>query len=619
MAHQVIKSSSAEATANQQAISSSRRSALDCVLGRAQRGYGPYNEVTARMLARLNPRSIINRTCARNLTTLCEQSQAKGSSLSLREKHPPQKPSVSTFSALLQKCGTAKSLADTKRIHSEIRKNGLEQNNFLSNRLIWTYDKCGSLKDAQKTFQALLKKDIVSWNMMIAAYTQHGCGEQAYQLFMSLQKEGIKPDKVTFLNVLAACNGSFFLVKGQLICMCMYNDLEKLDIALATAVINMFGKCGSVQDASNMFVKMGKRNVITWTAMMSAYAQQGLSKEVIKLVTKMQQAGVLMNKITFVTMLNSCTNLQALTDGKLFHAFIVERKPDMGKILGTALVSMYGRCGSLEDARHIFDQLPLKEDAVLWTAMITTCMDYECSKEALDLFQQMLTHNVKASRITFTTTLEATANEALFLDGKLLHWHAVEEAVEGLVVGNALVTMYSRCGSTQDARAIFDSMHEHDLISWNALIASYTQQGQGKEVIRLFQQMKQEQVKPNRITFISLLSACSRAGLVDEACYYYTMMRGEYKVKPDVEHYRCMADLLGRVGRVQEAEELVEDMPYVPGAMAWSSLLGACKVHSHMEYGKDAAGHVLEVHPQDTAAVTWLSGSKSQLTNDVHR
>lgn len=572
------------------------------------------------MLARLNPRSIVSPPCVvhRNVTTqLCEESQSEGSSLSFLEQPPPQKPSVGTFSARLQKCGTAKLLAEAKQIHTEIRRNGLDQNSFLVNRLIWTYDKCGSIKDAQKTFQDLLRKDIVSWNMMIAAYAQHNRGEQAYQLFVSLQKEGIKPDKVTFLNVLMACSNPSFIWRGRLICVCIYNDFEKLDIALATTLVNMFGKCGSVEDAWSVFAKMVKRNVITWTAMMSAYAQQGLSKEVIKLTAKMQRANVLMNKITFITMLNSCLNRQALTDGKLFHAFIVERKPDMGKILGTALVSMYSRCGSLEDARHMFNQLPLKEDVVLWTAMITACTDYECSKEALDLFQQMLMYEVKANKITFASTLEATSNEALFLDGKLLHWYAVEENVDqDLVVSNALVTMYSRCGSTRDARAVFDHMKEHDFISWNAIIASYSQLGQGKEVVRLFQQMKQEQVKPDRITFISVLTGCSRAGMVDEACYYFTTMQGEYKVKPDVEHYRCMADLLGRVGRVQEAEELLKDMPYVPGAMAWSSLLGACKVHSKLEHGNDAAVHVIEIHPQDTAAVAWLTGSKSEQTSD---
>eukprot|EP00250_Pteridium_aquilinum_P020334 c24787_g1_i1 orf=1195-2955(-) len=566
---------------------------------------------TARMLATLKPRSIKRSIVLRTLATACEPRLSKGSSHNLLEQPPLQQPGVATFSALLQKCGSARCLAEAKQIHAHIRRRGLEQNNFLGNRLIWTYDKCGSLKDAQKTFEALFKKDIVSWNMMIAAYTQHGRREQAHCLFESMHKEGLKPDKVTFLNILAACNNPTSLSKGRVICACIFHDFEKLDITLSTALVNMFGKCGSVEDACCVFEKMAKRNVITWTAMMSAYAQQGLSKEVIKLLAKMQQAGVLMNKITFITMLNSCTSPLSSTDGRLFHAFITERKPDMGKILGTALVSMYSRCGSLDDARHMFDKLPLKEDVVLWTAMITAYTDYDCSEKALDLFQQMLLLDVKANRITFASTLEAAAHTASILDGKLLHWHIIEESVESdLVVCNALVTMYSRCGSCQDAWEVFDNMREHDLISWNAIISSYAQQGRAKDVIRLFQQMKQEQVKPDRITFICVLSACSRAGLVDEACYYFTLMRGEYKVKPFVEHYRCMADLLGRVGRVQEAEELVRDMPYVPGAMAWSSLLGACKVHSNVEHGMDVAGHVLEFHPEDAAAVVMLSGSK---------
>ncbi|KAH7280612.1 hypothetical protein KP509_36G005700 [Ceratopteris richardii] len=449
--------------------------------------------------------------------------------------------------------------------------------------------------------------------MMIAAYAQHGHEEHAYHLFCSLVNQGLKPDKVTFLNMLAACNGPLFLRNGRKICMFLFSFFKQLDITLLTALINMFGKCGSVEDAWNVFKKMVQRNVVTWTAMMSAFAHQGLSKDVMQLSVKMQKAGVRMNKITFITMLNSCTNLQALPAGKIFHTFIVERQPDMGKILGTALVSMYSRCGSLEDAYHMFDRLPLKGDIVLWTAMITACVDYDLSNEALHLFQKMLTYHVKANRITFASMLEAIANEALYLEGKLLHFHAVEEDVNhDIVVSNALVTMYSKCGSTRDAHAVFKRMPEHDLISWNALIASYAQQGQGKEVIRFFQSMKEEQINPDKITFICVLSACSRAGMVDEACYYFTMMKGEYKVKPNVEHYRCIADLLGRVGRVKEADELLREMPYVPGEMAWSSLLGACKIHSNMEHGDDAADYVFEINPQDAAASLWLAGSKAQ-------
>lgn len=546
----------------------------------------------------------------RCLSTLCEQLQSKEPSQIFAEQPPPQPLGVTTFSALLQKCGNSRSLAEAKQIHAHIRRSGLEQNNFLANRLIWTYDKCGSLKDSQKMFEVLFKKDIISWNMMIAAYTQHGRGENAHHFFESMHKAGIKPDRVTFLNILSACNNTSYLNRGRLIYTCLLYEFEKLDIALSTALINMFGKCGSVEDACAVFDKMRRRNVITWTTIISAYAYQGLSKEVFRLLSKMQEARVLMNMITFTAMLNSCTNSQALPDGKVFHAFIVERKPDMGKILGTALVSLYSRCGSWEDAQHMFNKLPLKDDVTLWTAMITACTDHERWQEGLDLFRQMSLAGIKANRITFASILEATAYGTSSLDGMLLHWHAVEENVDvELIVGNALVTMYSRCGSSRDAHVVFDSMLEHDVISWNALISSYTQLGHGKEVIKLFQQMKKEHVKPDKITFISVLTACSRAGLVDEACYYFTLMQGEYKIKPNLEHYRCMADLLGRVGRVKEAKELVRDMPYVPGAVAWSSLLGACKVHSDAEYGKDAAGHVFELHPEDVAAVVVLSSS----------
>lgn len=440
------------------------------------------------------------------------------------------------------------------------------------------------------------------------SHAGHGLSAKALQLFRKMQEDKVKADKVTFLNILNSCSNPFALYEGRFIHACAVRSQMEADIAVATALVNMYGKCGSVDDACGMFAKISTPNVISWTAMIAAYAQQGYSKEALQLFAQMRELHVQPNKITFVTILNACASSEALAEGKLIHSWIADRRFESDEVVGTALVSMYGRCGSLEDAHHIFDKLPRKDDVVLWSAMITAYTQFGHAWEALQFFQQMRQQRIIPNKVTFVSLVDACTSLASLPEGKLLHGHIAYHSFESdLVVANALVNMYSRCGSVEDARLVFSKMPEHDVVSWNALIAANAQHGHGKEALQLFKQMQQEGTKPDKITFVTILSACSHAGMVDEGCCYFDLMCREHDIKPIVEHYRCIVDLFGRVGRLEEVENFIRDIPYKPGSLAWLSLLGACRVHGNMVQGKHAADHVLELEPQNASAYVMLS------------
>eukprot|EP00249_Psilotum_nudum_P023602 c28935_g13_i2 orf=32-1021(-) len=167
--------------------------------------------------------------------------------------------------------------------------------------------------------------------------------------------------------------------------------------------------------------------------------------------------------------------------------------------------------------------------------------------------------------------------------------------------------MYGKCGSLDDARSAFDKIPERSIASWNAMIATYAQHGYGNDALRLFRLMQLEGVMPNKITFVSILSACSHSGLVDEGYRYFASMITDFGVVPTTDHCVCMIDLLGRAGRLDEAEEFVNRMSFQPRAVGWMTLLGACKIHGDVELGKRAAEQVLDVEPQNAAVYVALS------------
>jgi pentatricopeptide repeat protein len=176
-----------------------------------------------------------------------------------------------------------------------------------------------------------------------------------------------------------------------------------------------------------------------------------------------------------------------------------------------------------------------------------------------------------------------------------------------MTVENALVTMYSKCGTIDDALKLFDAMICRDIISWNAMITGYAQHGRCLESLNLFEQMQSRCIKPNEISFVGVLSACSHAGLVDEGWHYYSSMRLDHGIVPGVEHYACMVDLLGRAGQLDKAENLMNDMPFGPNAFVCRTLLGACRVHGNLEVGKRVAECLIELDPQDAATYVTLS------------
>ncbi|KAJ7521878.1 hypothetical protein O6H91_19G072600 [Diphasiastrum complanatum] len=517
------------------------------------------------------------------------------------------RPDKVTLVTVLGVCSSPSDLAKGRAIHARLIEGGFESDVVVGTALVNMYAKCQNLEEARKIFERMTERNVVSWTAMITAYSRHGYGDTAFQLFYEMQKEGINPNKVTFLNVLDACQCPTALAQGKLIHFQVVNSGFESDIFVTTALVRMYSRCGSLENSRNVFDKAAERDAGLYNAMIAAYTQHGQRKEAMQLFNQMQREGIRSTGITYVSILDGCAHQAALTDGKLIHAHIVESGLDSDVIVGTALVNMYGKCGSWKEAHRIFFNI-LKPDVIAWNAMLAAFVQNGRGKDALQLFQEMQRKGFQPSQVSFVTILDACASLAALTEGKRLHKQIMDVKLDlNRFLGTALMNMYAKCGSLVDARKVFDTITERDEITWNAMISAYAQNGEAMEAFSIFNQMQQKGLKPNEVTFVGLLSACSHAGLVSEGYKYFHSISSYYGLSVTTEHYGCMLDLLGRAGKLQEAENLIINMGGTPNSVMWMTLLGACRVHGDVERGRRAAICVLELEPRNAAAYVVMS------------
>eukprot|EP01018_Ginkgo_biloba_P034730 Gb_12555 [translate_table: standard] len=640
-------------------------------------------------------------------------------------------PNQFTFASILPACANTVALEQGMEVHEDINRSGFQSDLFVGNALVDMYAKCGSIENARYMFDIMPQRDVVSWSSMIAGYAQnghldealklfqemsqpnvipwtamisgyaqYGHSEEAVEFFRRMQLAGVMPNSKTFASVLPACANLAALEQGKEIHEEMIRSGFESDVFVGNALIDMYAKCGSLENARclfdnmheqnivswtamiagyaqngqlhealKLFQKMPERNVVSWTAMtagyaqngyvddalklfqempeknlaswnamIAGYAQNGFGREALKFFQQMQLVGVKPNSKTFASVLPACANLEALEHGKEIHEEVIRRGFQSDVFVGNALVDMYAKCGSIENAYDLFHkmhqrdvvswtamitgyahnghvdeglklfQIMPKQNVASWTAMIAGYAQNGHSEEAMKLFQQMQVTGVKPNSNTFASVLPACANLAALEHGKEIHEEVIRSGFQSDVfVGSALVDMYAKCGSIENARNLFDKMPQRNVVSWTTLIQGYAMHGCGKEAIELFEQMQHFGVNPNPVTLVGVLSACCHAGLVDEGQQYFACMSEYYHITPTLEHYGCMVDLLGRAGRLDEAQDFINKMPIKPDASVWGSLMGACRIHNNIVLGERVAEHLFELDPTNASPYVSLS------------
>ncbi|KAH8944737.1 hypothetical protein BDL97_12G000400 [Sphagnum fallax] len=516
-------------------------------------------------------------------------------------------PDKFTFIQAIKACARLGALQDGRLVHQQLIQSGCESDVFVGSSLVDMYVKCGSIEDARRVFNKMPSRNVVTWSAMIFGHVKCGQGQKALELFRQMQHEGVQPNSVTFVGVLNACASIIALNKGRCVHLQIIQSGLKSNVFVGNSLIDMYAKCGSLEDACRVFNKMPSRNVVTWNAMIKGHVKCGQGQKALKLFQQMQQEGVQPNYVTFVVVLNACASVIALEEGRRVHQQIIQSGLESDVFVGSSLVDMYAKCGSIEDACRVFHKMPSR-NVVTWTAMVLGHVKCGHEQKALELFQQMQQEGVQPNHVTFVGVLNACASVIALEEGRRVHQQIIQSGLESDVfVGSSLVDMYAKCGSIEDACRVFNKMPSRNVVTWTAMLGGCAMHGHGREALRHFEQMCDEGVQPNDITFVCVLSACSHAGLVDEGMCLYASMIRDYMIPAKLEHYTCMVDLLGRAGHLQEAENMIMAMPCKPQAASWRALLGACRIHGNVGMAERVAKQILEMEPENAAVYVLLS------------
>ncbi|MCO5594728.1 hypothetical protein L7F22_048761 [Adiantum nelumboides] len=521
------------------------------------------------------------------------------------------------FVIVLNACTSLLALEYGQEVHMQMSNIGTEMDAFVQSALINMYVHCGCIIDAYHIFIKADERNVVLWNAMILGHMQQGYCEEAVVLLREMLQEGILPDALTYVGAIQVCASMGLLEKARQHHMELVFFDYIADLTVSNALIDTYTKCGSFQDAWGVFVSMVKKDVVSFNVMIASFIQQGCNDKAISLYEQMKQDGLKPNETTFVSILRACTLLRDGEKGKKLHKEILKNGCKLNCFLASTLIDMYAKCGMIVDAYEVFCTTE-DRNVVVWTAMITGYTQQGFGKESLDMFLKMEQNGVKPNEATMLSALKACSILGAEAMGQEINYQIKQSSLQrNTLVMNSLIEMHASCGNMKEALLAFKEMPERDVVSWTALIGGFAQQGFVKEALELFEQMLQEYVKPNAITFVTVLSACSHAGLVEEGYLHFFSMFSEHGVMPTSDIYACVVDLLGRAGHLEEAARVVINMGAQQTELAWRTLLGACRTSSNKSMAKFAMEQIIQLNPDNDAAYVLLHNTDDCTSNFV--
>ncbi|EFJ35697.1 hypothetical protein SELMODRAFT_79356 [Selaginella moellendorffii] len=473
---------------------------------------------------------------------------------------------------------------------------------------------CGNVQEARKFFDSMPLQDSVSWTIMVSAYAQGGHIEQAKNLFESLPWKSLACENA----MLQAYSLNGDLENAKLV----FDRMTKRDVVSWTTMIGAYAQNGYAFDAKSLFDRFERKNIISWTAMVHAYSQNKSFDLAREMFERMPQHDV----FSWNILLSAYAHNGHLESAKI--AF--ERMPSRDVVAWNSIIAFFSQKGKLEEAKELFhlmpepntaawnvmiqanaqawhldvakglfDQMPSR-DVISWTTLMNSYADMSnldgCQESAMDVFRLMDLHGVSPDSVTYIAIFDACSRIANAEEGSAFIASIVHPGIlqDSVVVGNAALTMYGRSGLAAGAWSVFQQMPVRDSVSWNAMLTAFARNGHGEAALDVFLAMELEGLVPDIITFVNVLSACSHAGLLHRARGYFHSISRDYGLTPIYDHYVCLTDLLARSGRLVEAEELVNSMPFEPNYEAWMALLGACRSHGDVRRGNRAAGFFVQ-------------------------
>ncbi|KAF6140800.1 hypothetical protein GIB67_042213 [Kingdonia uniflora] len=466
---------------------------------------------------------------------------------------------------------------------------------------------------------------------MISTYSKLGLHKESLETFFLMHWRGTQIDCFTFSPVLKSCTLGFMVNEGkQVHCVVMsngydsnahvqtglmnfyakmgdldsakrvFNGIEVKNVVSYNCLISAYSKSAEVLLARELFDEMEERNVVSWNSMITCYSHNDNSREGLRVFERMMTEKCPPNEMTLVTVLSICAKLGDLEMGLKVKRLIDDDGLCKNMIVSTAILEMYVKCGAVDDARLEFDQMA-RRDVVAWSAMIAGYAQNGRTNDALELFERMKNEGFKPNDITLVSVLSACAQLGSIEAGERIGKYVESRGLSPTVhVGSALLNMYAKCGNVGKARQLFDYMNYTDIVVWNTMIGGLAYSGFANDAINLFMKMKDASVKPNDVTFVGVLTACTHAGLVELGYSLFDSMKMDHGIIPKAEHCACIVDLLCKRGRLEEAYKFICKMEMEPNAVIWGTLLSACRIRLNVELAEQAVEKLLVLEPENS-------------------
>ncbi|PWA64226.1 tetratricopeptide repeat (TPR)-like superfamily protein [Artemisia annua] len=453
--------------------------------------------------------------------------------------------------------------------------------------------------------------NVYSWNTVIADLARAGDSLESLLAFAAMRKLSLTPNRSTFPCTIKSCTALYDITSGKQTHTQAFVFGFHNDVFVSSALIDMYAKCGSLADAHKVFDETLVKNVVSWTSMIIGYVQNKRPYEALcffKDFLRQESLNgdgdgddeVCVDAVAMRSVLVACSSAANKNVTQGVHGVVVKKGFGENTTIGNTLVDAYSKCGTVGFSKKVFDEIGEK-DVISWNTMIAVCAQHGMSAQALELFYAMVRDGgVRYNAVTLSSVLLSCAHSGALQTGKCIHDQVIKMGLEEeVIVGTSIVDMYCKCGRVGTARRTFDRIKRKNVLSWTAMIAGYGMHGYAREALNVFYEMVQAKIVPNYITFVSVLSACSHAGLVDEGWHWFQTMRHKYLIEPGVEHYSCMVDLLGRAGFLNRAYDLIKKMKVRPDFVVWGSLLAACRMHKNVELAEISARQLFELDPKN--------------------
>ncbi|KNA20047.1 hypothetical protein SOVF_056060 [Spinacia oleracea] len=516
----------------------------------------------------------------------------------------------SFYVPLLRECVASRSVLDAQMVHAHIVKTGTYEDTFVMTSLINVYAKCGRMEYAQEVFDRLPGRNVVSWTGLMTGYVHDSQPEVAIRIFVEMLEVGAYPTSYTFGTIISACSSMLLVRLGKQIHAYIVKYGIESETSVGNALCSFYSKCRRLPSAVDTFRRIGEKNVVSWTTVVSACGDNGDPMMGLRYFLMMLSEDIELNEFTFTSILSLCCAIQGLEVGRQIHSLSIKQGFHRNLLIDNSIMYLYLKCGLVDEAKRLFDEMD-SISLVTWNAMIAghaQMMDpaenrisaHQSGNQALTIFLKMSRSGTKPDLFTLSSVLSVCSALVALDQGEQVHAQTIKSGfLADVIVGTALVNMYNKCGNIGNATKAFEEMGKRTMISWSSMISAFAQHGRSQEALKLFKEMLSAGEKPNKITFVGVFAACSQAGLVDEALEYFEMMKKIYKIKPIMEHYACLIDMYVRLGRLEEAFDLTRKMNSEPNDVIWSILIAGCRSQGNVELGYYAAEQLLKLKPKD--------------------